>query len=100
MRRPERAGHPMASEILLASHVPGLTPDALALASPACLLPPPPGSGDCAATLPAARRSASPYLLAVGSPLPAKGSHVRRPDCACPSCSPFLQDGLCILVGA
>ena len=39
-----------------------LTPDALALAGPACL--PPPRSGDCAATLPAARWSASPYLLA------------------------------------
>src|SRR5215208_866658 len=72
-------------------------PFCFALAGPSRL--PPSRSGDCAATLPAARRSASPYLLAVGSPLPAKASHVRRPGCACPSCSPFLQDGLCILVG-
>src|SRR5215212_11981502 len=64
MRRPERAGHPMASEILLASHVPGLTPDALALAGPACL--PPPRSDDCAAKIPSVRRSAALYVLAGG----------------------------------
>src|SRR5215207_6567842 len=47
-----------------------------------------PPAGALPHSLHAARRSASPYLLAVGSPLLAKASHVLRP--ACPSCSSFL----------
>jgi hypothetical protein len=63
-----------------------LKPDASSLAGPACL--PPARSGDCGATLPAARRSASPYLLGASHPLPAKASHVLCRACSCPSCYP------------